>query len=667
MDEKQDQFSEGFNRLLSKLEDSGQLNWLFMTFDKLKSDSARIGFVHELEGIDKLLDTSNIPKLRKSSKISEQKRNEGNKFFQKGQYEKALSEYNDSLAYACPHCDDQDGKSYVALALANRSAALFHLKKHEDCLRDIEDALKAGYPEDLQYKLYGRRGQCYQALKLNSEAKDAFEVAKGLLDKAKLESEKKYTMYKDTQKNIDACNKSQSSKRSNLPNEKTNLPKVSDGPNATHASLTAACKVAFSAEKGRYVVANRDIRPGEVILVEKPYASVLHAEQENSMCHHCLMSCIAPVPCQHCPMARYCSRTCRDASWDSYHKYECDILHIIYKTGLGAKYHLALRIVIVAGLDFLLGLREEKSKSTTQETNAGEMKGCNAGGQYVAGDYSTVDHLLSHDGDHATESLACMSARAVFLAKLLEKSEFFTPVSPEERSEVVTYISELILGHVKRIECSILEMFNMKSYNAMMASFQYKLFGHGLHTTYNLFNNSCSPNTSQHFHGNQCFVLALSTIKKGEEVSVTYGWRHDTHPRVARQFVLLKCYHFLCSCEACSNFWPEQKCHHDRIPTPTFKCAKCSSPLPKTTGDTEPCLKCSTVENLQTKRKIFETSQIVLGECICKVQQGTVYTREALPMLLKSKETLDKLLALPHPSHFICQAIIKMCFSSMYD
>ena len=666
MDEKQDQFSEGFDGLLSKLEDSGQLNWLFMSFDKMKSDSARIGFVHELEGIDKLLDINNSPKLRKSSKTSEQKRNGGNKFFQKGQYEKALSEYNNSLAYACPHCDDQDGKSHVALALANRSAALFHLKKYEDCLRDIEDALKAGYPADLQHKLYGRRGQCYQALKLNSEAKVAFEVAKGLLDKAKLDSEKKYNMYKHFQKNIDACNKSPASKQSNLTNEKSELPKVSDGPNATHASLTSACKVAFSAEKGRYVVANRDIRPGEVILVEKPYASVLTAEQRNSMCHHCLTLCIAPMPCQHCPVAHYCSRTCRDASWDSYHKYECDILHIIYKTGMGAKYHLALRIVIVAGLDFLLELRAEKSKST-QETNSGAMKGCNAGGQYVAGDYSTVDHLLSHDGDHSTESLACMSARAIFLAKLLEKSEFFTPVSPEKRSEVVTYITVLILGHLKRLECSILEMFNMKCYNAMEASIEYKKFGRGLHTTYNLFNNSCAPNTSQHFRGYHCIVLALSTIKKGEELSVTYGWMHESSPRVDRQFTLQTRYHFMCSCVACSNFWPQDTCPNDILPTPTFKCSKCSSLLPKTTRDTERCTKCSSVENLQTKRKILKTSQMILMGCITKLQQSTQYAREALPILLKNKETLDKLLALPYQSHFVCQVVILICFSSMYD
>ena len=53
---------------------------------------------------------------------------------------------------------------YEALALcyANRSAALRKLGQWEECLRDIARAAKFGYPRENIYKLWERKGKCYQ-------------------------------------------------------------------------------------------------------------------------------------------------------------------------------------------------------------------------------------------------------------------------------------------------------------------------------------------------------------------------------------------------------------------------------------------------------------------------------------------------------------------------
>ena len=47
---------------------------------------------------------------------------------------------------------------------ANRSVVLLRLNEYEKCLSDISAALHFGYPDNLQYKLYERRGACHQAL-----------------------------------------------------------------------------------------------------------------------------------------------------------------------------------------------------------------------------------------------------------------------------------------------------------------------------------------------------------------------------------------------------------------------------------------------------------------------------------------------------------------------
>ena len=127
-------------------------------------------------------------------------REEGNKLFQSDKSTQAILFYNKSISF-CPHptfaqfqqgvdladshkvkevqfvdessaADKEDGakrvpSKYEALALsyANRSAALRRLAQFEDCLKDISRAAKFGYPKENFFKLWERKGKCYQGLK----------------------------------------------------------------------------------------------------------------------------------------------------------------------------------------------------------------------------------------------------------------------------------------------------------------------------------------------------------------------------------------------------------------------------------------------------------------------------------------------------------------------
>lgn len=59
--------------------------------------------------------------------------------------------------------------------MANRSAALYHMQKYEDCLKDVARAYKFGYPKEKIYKLYEREAQSHLALKANEPAIAAFK------------------------------------------------------------------------------------------------------------------------------------------------------------------------------------------------------------------------------------------------------------------------------------------------------------------------------------------------------------------------------------------------------------------------------------------------------------------------------------------------------------
>ena len=72
----------------------------------------------------------------------------------------------------------------LSLALANRSACLYHNGNYEKCLQDIKLAFKYKYPKNLEYKLLQRKGQCLSKLKRFKEAEETFKEANKALDSA---------------------------------------------------------------------------------------------------------------------------------------------------------------------------------------------------------------------------------------------------------------------------------------------------------------------------------------------------------------------------------------------------------------------------------------------------------------------------------------------------
>lgn len=70
-----------------------------------------------------------------------------------------------------------------------------------------------------------------------------------------------------------------------------NLPNPAFGENPDFPNASAALDLKFSVDKGRHVVANRDIQRGEVLFVEKPFAFVLlDNEYSDVVCANCLKS-----------------------------------------------------------------------------------------------------------------------------------------------------------------------------------------------------------------------------------------------------------------------------------------------------------------------------------------------------------------------------------------
>lgn len=210
--------------------------------------------------VDFIMTLSRLPKMTnpKSTERSNELRAEGNKFYSQRKFFDALLKYNESLCYS-PIDNESLGHAY-----ANKSAIYIEMKLYEKCLTNIEMAKKNHYPEKSFEVLDKRQEKCLEMLKVSKE---------------KLSDP--WTIFK----------------LSYPPNK--NVPFVAD------------CLEVESNEKyGRYVIANRQLKVGDILAIEKPFCSVLmeestfHETSEPNIyqrCSNCLKeNALDLIPCMKC-------------------------------------------------------------------------------------------------------------------------------------------------------------------------------------------------------------------------------------------------------------------------------------------------------------------------------------------------------------------------------
>jgi tetratricopeptide (TPR) repeat protein len=340
-----------------------------------------------------------------------------------------------------------DAANELSFAYANRSAALYHLKKFTAAIRDVDNALERGYPSKMLYKIHERKARCLRMLGRQREAVASLRAALTTLQYSQLPEDKRQLCRAGIEQDMAAlCNNPElcdthrpsnnnngltllleSGSREAVDNSLTKLSLKSDeigsnnvreavnndsidsaslsttfhqqhlqlnngstyniqqtlltGNNCSteskssvsmatrpvwnipqlygqnhdfYHSISNAADVKYDVTKGRHLVANRDIRPGHVLLVEKPYASVVFEDFYKRRCYACFQQTSAPEPCLQCSTVCYCSAICRETAWHDYHRYECRYMAVYKRDWCGRMGHLAARVAMVTGVETML-------------------------------------------------------------------------------------------------------------------------------------------------------------------------------------------------------------------------------------------------------------------------------------------------------------------------
>ncbi|NXJ21694.1 SMYD4 protein, partial [Dicrurus megarhynchus] len=522
-------------------------------------------------------------------------REQGNREFKRGQYQAALRLYSKVASHERP------GSPEVSVCFANRSAALLHLGHFEVCLEDIARAESHGYPDRLLPKVLLRKAECLLCLGRLQDAQDVLGVleSKIALDRAMtthLTRLKKLSQLKVKLREKERCPEPAQEARGGIQG-KSEIWEENNSISGASSSLG----LSFDAERGRYLVASQDIVPGQSLLKEEAFVSVLcpgeslplqggeaawdtRATNADLYCHRCLRQLLASVPCQGCSYAKYCSQHCADVAWQQYHRTECSLGALLLT--LGVFCHVALRTVLLAGfaeVSRLVGCSHSEDKdlqnpearckplSEAPDAGAGtrDIPGCDSNGRYQSS-YQALFHLLPHTEQHGAEHKFLCTLSVVALCKQLQAAGLEAAVlnkesaqqwskpktcekTSDELSPELKTVAEAMLRHMLQLQCNaqaITVMQELGPGDGAVVNKKPVRLATAFFPVLSLLNHSCCPNTSVSFSGTAATVRASQPIPRGQEVLHCYG-PHWCRMRVAERQQLLSQYFFECRCRAC--------------------------------------------------------------------------------------------------------------------
>ncbi|XP_041784949.1 SET and MYND domain-containing protein 4-like [Anopheles merus] len=462
-------------------------------------------------------------------------RNRGNELFAaEGEYLKSLQHYNESIAYSEP------GSETRALAYGNRSAVCLRFDMYEECLESIRLARASNYPARLADKLNKREQHVKRCIEeMDAELSDGEPIEVG-------KHRSRYMGYP--------------------------VLKLSYEAHANVPQLVKCVELRQDSQYGRHLVTTQKLKVGDVLLIEKPYASMLNDQERYKRCAFCHNEDrFTLIPCEGCTVTMYCSEECRDKAHRQYHRYECGVLRDCWRivgSLLGGMVGLRTVAKAIASfdqdlegwIDHLNTLDEAKVNAFTVDWN--EVTDSDM--------YDTVHVLATNQKRRSCKDLAMLIFFASIVHRLLlERTELGTLCeSNPARSKL---LFDLLLRHVQTSLINKKQVSHMKSCEIDQEDeYEFNYFGYdsddeeqyeerthaiAVYPLFSMVNHSCIPNVAPiHLLDGRCAFVASRPIAAGEQLFDVYGFATMEFDRSFRLLCLEQCYNFKCRCAVCGSF-----------------------------------------------------------------------------------------------------------------
>ncbi|XP_063989098.1 SET and MYND domain-containing protein 4-like isoform X2 [Diachasmimorpha longicaudata] len=426
-----------------------------------------------------------------------------------------------TLAIMCAPVDSQE----LAIAYGRRAEALLQVKLYEDCLKDVERAVKLEYPPSLMTKLLLIKTRALASL---------FEVDSIIVEKA-IEETKALAKEMSGNKRgpiTYVLNQiiSGKVKRSNHVvkwNDEGSLPDFPPGhvDNAELPGASAAIAIRYSGKYGRHVVATRDIDVGEVLAVQMPYAAVLELDRRNTNCWYCLKQTWSGIPCDECVTVLFCSEECKERAWSEFHDIECNILGFIITEKMDITAIMSARLLIKGWREAGSWERLKENMEAIESNSDLRTKGFTSN-ILDSKKYTSIITLSACTEKRSMEDLFRLSVGATTLVyTLATMTTIFGEKLAGDRDVLLSHPWVVFAGSI------LLKHTQIHSVNSQMACEWDPKAGSSwtramvLIPLYGLINHSCDPSVNYTSHGRYMALHTIRPIKKGEQSPLSPDFR----------------------------------------------------------------------------------------------------------------------------------------------
>lgn len=302
----------------------------------------------ERKAVLKLLNSSHFRTLvadkfedvEKDSERSETLRQAGNDLFKLPTHNSLIHKgiwlfYSSSISRA------ESNTEGLAKSYSNRSVILMHLSKYEESVRDIDRAFGITKNVTLKIKLLLRKAKCLHMIGSKFDHNALMKEVFMLLDKIREERLKK--SFQAEIGKVATLLLKPIKENTSLENGKAEA--LNDLNKKHKLNDFSLVEMQFNEKYGRHLVAATDIKPGEVIYIEKPYVQFVNTGSKNAYCSHCFATVWDNIPCDYCNWAMFCSEKCKKEAWEKYHDIECFVYSEFQMDNDDSYRQLALRII----------------------------------------------------------------------------------------------------------------------------------------------------------------------------------------------------------------------------------------------------------------------------------------------------------------------------------
>lgn len=461
-------------------------------------------------------------------------------------------------------------------------------------------------------------------------------------------------------------------------------PQVDFGKHPKLKNASAAVSVVCKDGRGRSVVANKDIAPGTVLMVDLPYAFVVNADQLHLRCCHCCRRCPTSVPCPRCAVVQYCNKECQKAGEVS-HRLECSVMTHLYDNTLGKMAPLVFRILNTVSWASLKKSKEkllQKHRQADEEerteiiqaiVEGSELQKWSWEGQYSSTNYLSTFYLVSNSSKRTFGDLFKRSLSAVYITHLLMISGFFGSLQHPPNLEDQQFVATLAMRHMQSCSCNAYEISEMqiKEKGKNVAEKHVSLeIGGAIYPTISLTNHSCFPNVARYNVGSTCVLRATRFIPKDTEILDNYGFYFHVMPQVERRDALRSQYKFLCECDPCRESWPLYPHGHGapviyRCPAPKngdqMESARCQGYLSYEDGRDITCSSCGSSVALRGIVDDINAHMETYTEALTMLYQNKF--DRALNVLLQHQDFFDRIAVYPAKHFSDVQEMMRRCMN----